>query len=137
MPPHPQTRPAGFFALGAFFFFGAMMATLAATTLLRPGTMLDRAWVLNRPGHDQLASVGRWIGIPFLIFAVVLFLAGLGWFKRRRWGWLLGVGVIAVNLIGDLIHFIAGDWLRSTVGVVIAGALLVYITRPRLRVYFQ
>src|ERR671925_1305480 len=107
MLPHAHTRPPGFFALGAFFFLGALMATFAAITLLKPGTMLDRAWVLNPSAHDQLAPLGRLIGVPFVILAMVLFLAGLGWFKRRRWGWLLGVSVIVVNLIGDLIHLMS------------------------------
>lgn len=40
--------PTGFLAIGIFLFFGATMASLAATTLLWPGTALDRLWVLNR-----------------------------------------------------------------------------------------
>src|SRR5271167_216075 len=38
----PKTR--GFTAIGMFLFFGAVMASLAATTLLWQGTALDRVW---------------------------------------------------------------------------------------------
>ncbi len=129
------TRPAGFIPLGIFFFFGSVMATYAAVTLLKPGTFLDRAWDLNRAGHAGLSSMGRAIGIPFLILAAALFLAGMGWFQRKHWGWFLGTGIIASNLLADLIHLLLGDW-KSLVGVVIAGLLLFYMTRNRVRTYF-
>ena len=40
-------KPRGFTAIGVFLFFGAVMATFTATTLLRRGTPLDRLWALN------------------------------------------------------------------------------------------
>ncbi len=112
-----------------------MIATYAAITLLKPGTFLDRAWELNPAGHAGLSSMGRAIGIPFLILATALFLAGTGWLKRKHWGWFLGTGIIASNLLADAIHLLLGDW-KSLVGVVIAGMLLLYITRGRVRSYF-
>ena len=135
--PTSNKQPAGFFPLGMFFFFGAVMATYAGFTLLWPGTFLDRAWVLNKNAHVQLSSLGRIMAAPFVILATVLLLAGIGWFRRRYWGWVLGVTVIAINLIGDLIHMALGDFLKSAVGVVIAGLLLIYMTRPGVREYFR
>jgi uncharacterized membrane protein (DUF2068 family) len=128
--------PAGFFALGAFFFFGATMATFAAVTLLRPGTMLDFAWALNPSAHAQMLPLGRVVGIPFTVLAITLFLAGVGWFRRQYWGWLLGVSVIAINLAADITHFFLGDRLKSAVGVVIASLLVFYMTREKVRGYF-
>jgi hypothetical protein len=127
--------PVGFLPLGIFFFFGSLMAAFAAITLLNPGTFLDIAWQLNPLGHAELASLGRMIGIPFLLLSGALFLAGIGWFKRQRWGWILGTGMIAVNLLGDFIHLFSGD-LKSLIGVVIAGLLLFYMARPGVRSYF-
>jgi hypothetical protein len=124
-------------ALGAFFFFGCVMAAYAAVTLLHPGTFLDRAWVLNPRAHAQLIPLGRTVGVPFVILAALLFLAGVGWFRRRYWGWMLGVTIIAINLSGDLVHFAFRDRLRGGVGVVLAGALLVYMTRPAMRRRFS
>ena len=130
-----KIRPIGFFALGIFFFFGSLMAAYAAVTLLKPGTFLDRAWELNPVGHAGLSSMGRAIGIPFLILAIALSMAGVGWFKRKHWGWFLGTGMIASNLVADAIHLLLGD-RKSLVGVVIAGLLLFYMTRPGMRGYF-
>lgn len=129
------TRPAGFLPLGIFFFFGSVMAAYAAVTLLKPGTFLDRAWELNPAGHAGLSSMGKAAGVPFLVLATALFLAGMGWFKRKHWGWFLGTGIIASNLIADVIHLLLGDW-KSLAGVAIAGVLLLFMTRNRMRKYF-
>jgi hypothetical protein len=132
-----QPRPAGFVALGVFFFSGSVMATYAAVTLLKPGTFLDRGWVLNPSAHVQLISLGRIAGFGFIVLALALLLAGLGWLRRHYWGWMLGTSVIAVNLLGDLVNSARGEWRKGGVGVVIAGLLLVYMTRPGVRNYFM
>lgn len=129
-------RPVGFLPLGVFFFLGSVMAAYAAITLLKPGTFLDRGWALNRTAHTELASLGKMVAAPFGVLAVVLSLAGVGWLRRRYWGWLLSVSLIAANLAGNVAHLALGDWLRSGVGVVIAGLLLAYMIRPGVRTYF-
>ena len=132
-----RNRPFGFLPLGIFFFFAASMATLAAVTLGFPGTFLDRAWELNKTAHAQLAPLGRIMGLPFAALAVVALIAGIGWFKRRRWAWVVGVLGIFLNCVGDVINMAIGEFWKGAVGVVIAGLLLVYMTRPNLREYFQ
>lgn len=132
----PERRPAGFLPLGIFFFFGSGMAAYAALTLLKPGTLLDRAWRLNPQAYAQLRPLAPLIGFPFLVLSAALFMAGVGWARRRRWGWMLGTAIIALNLAGDLVHLAMGD-RRSAVGVAVAGFLLVYMTRPAMRGYFR
>ena len=133
-----ERRPIGFVPIGVFFFFGATMATCAAVTLVIPGTILDQAWKLNPEGHAQLASLGRIIAVPFLMLAVALFLAGMGWFRRRSWGWKLGVALIAINLAGDVFNLLfRHELLKGGVGVAIAGLLLFYMNRHGVRGYFR
>jgi hypothetical protein len=130
-----RTTP-GFTAIGIFLFFGAVMASLAATTLLWPGTALDRVWALNPTAYKQLAPVGRAIGILFLLLGAALTTAGVGWFRRRLWGWTLAVVIIATQVLGDMVNCARGDWLRGAVGIIIAGALLLFLLRPRIRATF-
>ena len=130
-------KPPGFAAIGVFLFFGAIMASLAATTLLLPGTPLDRAWTLNPTAYKQLSPLGSKVGILFLLLAVVLVVSGIGWFQRRLWGWRLAVAIIATQVIGDIVNLVRGDWLRGGTGVIIAGALLLYLLTPRVRAVFS
>ena len=76
------------------------MAGLAAITLLSPGTPLDELWVLNPIAYKRLAPLGRTVGILFLLLGAALATAGIGWFRRRLWGWMLAVTIIAIQVVG-------------------------------------
>jgi hypothetical protein len=130
-------KPPGFAAIGVFLFFGASMASLAATTLLLPGTPLDRVWILNPMAYKQLSSLGGKVGILFLLLAVLLVLSGVGWFRRRLWGWRLAVAIIATQVLGDITNLVRGDWLRGGTGFIIGSALLLYLLTPRVRAAFS
>lgn len=112
------------------------MAALAGTTLAWRGTVLDRIWELNPRAYSQLAPLGKAIGVAFLTLSMVLALAGVGWFRRRLWGWRLGVAIIATQGVGDLINCVRGDLLRGGIGFAIAGGLLFYLLRPEIRAHF-
>jgi hypothetical protein len=128
--------PSGFAAVGIFLFFGATLASLAAITLLWRGTSLDRIWSLNPTAYRQLAPLGRSVGVLFLSLGLALAAAGIGWFRRRLWGWRLAVAIIATQIVGDVINCIRGDWLHGAIGVVIAGALLLFLLRPTVKKTF-
>jgi len=113
------------------------MALIAATTLLRPGTILDRLWALNAPAYRRLAPLGRVVGIPFLALSAALAVAGTGWFKHRLWGWGLATAIIATQVLGDLVNVFMGNFVRGVVGVTIASALLYYLLRPKVRASFR
>jgi hypothetical protein len=135
--PSPALRaPRGFCAIGLFLFFGAMMAALAATTLLWPGTPLDHAWFLNPTAYKQLIALGRTAGILFLLLSATLITAGIGWFQHRLWGWRLAVAIMSMQILGDLVNCVRGDWLRGGTGFIIAGALLLFLLQPRIRAAF-
>ena len=126
-------KARGFSAIGIFLFFGAVMAGLAAITLLWRGTPLDRLWVLNQMAYKRLVPMGRVVGVLFLLLSGALTTAGIGWFRRRPWGWRLAVVIIATQVVGDLVNCVRGDLLRGGTGVIVAGALLLFFWRPKIR----
>jgi hypothetical protein len=95
--------------MGAFLFFGAVMASFAAITLLWRGTALDGLWALNPTAYKQLAPLGRMVGILFLTLSATLITAGIGWFRRRLWGWRLAIAIIATQVLGDVVNCVRGD----------------------------
>jgi hypothetical protein len=129
-------KAPGFTAVGIFLFFGAFMASLAATTLLWRGTALDRLWDLNPTAYKQLAPLGGAVGILFLLLGAALTAAGIGWFRRRLWGWRLAVVIIATQVLGDVVNCVRGDLLRCGTGVIIAGALLLFLLQPKIKATF-
>ena len=75
-----EPKARGFAAIGIFLFFGAIMASLAATSLLWRGMALDPIATSN------FAPLGSTVGILFLLLGAALTTAGVGWFRRRLWG---------------------------------------------------
>ena len=130
------TKTPGFTAVGLFLFFGAIMASLAAATLLWRGTALDRLWALNPIEYKQLAPLGSMVGVFFLSLGAALTTAGIGWFRRRVWGWRLAVVIIATQVLGDVVNCVRGDLLRGGTGVIIAGALLMFLLQPKIKATF-
>lgn len=124
-------------AIGIFLFFGTAMAFLAGTTLVWPGTILDRMWILNPRAYQQLAPFGKTLGIPFLLLSIALGSATAGWFNRRRWGWRLAVFIIATQVLGDLVNVLMGRVIEGGVGIAVAGALLLYLLRANVKAVFE
>lgn len=122
----------GITAFGAFLLFGMSMASLAGTTFVWRGTFLDRIWTLNPTAYRQLVPWGRSVGAAFLLLAVALGAAAVGWFRRRLWGWRLAVAVIVIQIIGDTVNLLRGDFVRGLIGIVFAGALMIYLLRPEI-----
>jgi hypothetical protein len=112
------------------------MASFAGATLIWQGSALDRIWALNATAYKQLAPLGRNVGILFLLLSAALASAGAGWFKRRLWAWKLAVGVLLIQVLGDLVKILMGDLLRGGIGLILASVLLLYILRPEVRTLF-
>lgn len=113
------------------------MAALAGTTLTWPGTALDRIWALNPRAYRQLAPFGSKAGVLLLLVALALAVSGIGWLKRRLWGWRLGVAIIAAQVAGDLVNLLLGHAVEGAIGVTVAGALLFYLFRTPVRAVFR
>jgi hypothetical protein len=131
-----QRLPAGLVALTVFFVFGAVMSGLTAVLLLLPGTALDAIWDLNPVAHDQLPQAGAWAIVLMWGVCAACTCAAIGLAKRAVWGHRLAVGILVVNLIGDVVNAVVRSDPRTLIGIPIGGALIAYLMMGRVRRLF-
>jgi hypothetical protein len=132
-----QSKPIGFYLTGIFLSLAALLLLVAGITLVWPGTPLDAIWAVNEKSHVELTAYALWIGILFLILSQVFVLTARGWFKQRKWGWLCTIGIFAANLAGDVVRLVSGDFGGGLMGIAIAGLIIFYLTRPRIKGLFN
>lgn len=112
------------------------MASIAGTTLVWRGTLLDRIWRLNPRAYKELVPFGKAVGVPFLLLGFTLAVASIGWFKKHLWGWGLAVVIIATQVLGNLVNLWMAHYFEGGIGIAIAGALLLYLFRADVKNVF-
>jgi len=129
-------RPGGITALGIFFITGALISFTAGVSLLVPGGFLEPMWRVNPRGHEGLMRIGLW-GVALLFAASAsCAAAAVGLWRRARWGHLVAIALIAINLLTNIANTVLGKEPRAIVGVPIASALLFYLMSRRVRNFF-
>jgi hypothetical protein len=113
------------------------MCVLAGASLLTPGGPLDWIWRAKPDEHRQLLEMGPAVGAGFLGLAVVMALASLGSFARRRWAWPLALAIFAVNALGDAARIPAGALAEGLIGIAVTAAILWWLTRQPVRALFD
>src|SRR6266542_175040 len=103
-------RPVGLTLLTAFFVFGALMAVLAFLGLLLSGGFLEPIWRFNPDAHRALTELGEWGMLLMAVVAIACALAAIGLWIPPQWGRRLAVGILAINLLGDVMNAVTrGD----------------------------
>ena len=130
-------RPWGITALSVFFLVGAAISLIAAISLLLPNSFLKAMWRINPRAHENLTRLGFWAVILMLTVSMFCAAASLGLWWASRWGYWLAVGLITVNLIGDVTNVLLGTEPRAIVGVPVAAAILAYLMSRKVRKLFN
>lgn len=126
-----QRVPLGIKLLSAFFAFGAGACLLTIVALLSPGGALDPIWRLNPEAHAEFQKIGRLSILLMFVVGLACASAAIGLARRARWGRPLALGILIVNLIGDLLNAFARHDLRTLIGLPIGGAMIVYLLIAR------
>ena len=130
--PNKIRRPRLITALSIFFMMGAAISLTASISLLRPNSFLEPMWRLNPRAHENLSSLGLWA--VALLGSVSLFCAAaaIGLWQQSRWGYRIAIGLMIINLVGDVTNVILGTEPRAIVGVPIAAGILIYLILKRV-----
>ena len=130
-------RPLGITGLMIFFVAGTLLSFLAGMSLLVPSAFFAAMWRVNPHGHAGLVRIGVWGVVLLLTASVSCAAAAIGLLRRSRWGHVIAVVLIAINLLSDLANAVMGTEPRAIVGVPIAFALLLYLLSKRVRDFFK
>jgi hypothetical protein len=116
----------------------ALIAGAAGFTLVFPGTGLDAIWAIRQDEtHQQMLALGWPVGVGLWLVGLVALACAVGSFQRRAWALWIAVIGMAVNGVSDLGRIATGGVVEGLVGVVIAGLIAFWLTRPGVRAQFS
>jgi len=130
------SRPWTVTALSVFFALGATIGALSLVALASPGRLLEPMWRLNPRAREQFAWMGGWAMLLMAVVSVLCALTARGLWRGSRLGFVLGVTMLLVSLLGDLANAGLGIEPRAWVGVPIAALLLIVLVTGRARDFF-
>ncbi|HSS76638.1 MAG TPA: hypothetical protein VLV54_07805 [Thermoanaerobaculia bacterium] len=122
--------------LSIFFVLGALISATSLIALATPGGFLEPMWRLNPKAREQFASMGTWACVLMAVVSFTCAAASVGLWRGRRFGYILGLTLLVVSLLGDLANALLGLEPRAWVGVPIAGLFLAVLLTGRARTFF-
>lgn len=131
--PRSPRRPGGVTALALFFLAGSLIALTSSLALLFSAGPLDAMWRLNPPAREAFRTMGPWAVVLLLGVSAACWLSALGLWGLRPWGRWAATALLAVDLAGDTGNAILRHDPRTLVGLPIAGAMIWYLQRLRVR----
>jgi hypothetical protein len=132
-----KSRPFGITALAVLFVFGTAASFIAAVSLSFPGSFLEPIWQLNPQARTGFDRIGSWAMVLMVSVCIACMLAAVSVWRGLSWGYWLAVGMLVLNLIGDVINVITGTEPRAIVGIPVVFLVLTYLMRRRTRNYFR
>jgi hypothetical protein len=129
-------RPWTVSALSFFFGLGAAISALAAIALLLPGGWLDPLWRLNPRALEHFAGMGIWAVVLMVVVSVACLVTSVGLWRGRRFGYVLGLTLLTVSMLGDLANATLGHEPRAWLGVPISALLIAVLATSRASVFF-
>lgn len=131
-----ERRPVGVTLLVLFFSFGAVVCSLVVAALLFPGGVLEPIWSLKPEARADFQRLGGWSITLMVTVGAASGLAALGLARYAEWGRRIALGVLVVNLLGDLLNAVLRSDLRTLIGLPIGGFMIAYLMSRRVQRWF-
>jgi len=126
-----ERAPLGIKLLSAFFAVGAAICLVTISALLFPGGAFEPIWRLNPEAQAQFQKIGKLSILLMFVVGSACASAAIGLATRARWGRPLALGILIVNLVGDLLNAFVRSDLRTLIGLPIGGAMIAYLLIAR------
>jgi len=133
-----ENRPKGITITAIIFFFLAILSLIIGISIIIPNTPLDVLWTLKNsfpPGFKSTAT-GIAFGYFLVILGLIVLYTGWGLLKCRKWAWWVAVILLTANGIAGLISLALGNF-EEIIGILIVGGFLFYLTRSRVKRFFE
>ena len=122
-------RPAGITALSIFFAAGALISFTSSASLLFPGSFLEPMWRLNPRALEAFHNMGGWAIVMLCTVCAGCAFAAVGLWRGARWGYRLALGILVINLTGDIANVALGTEPRAAIGIPIVSLILIYLVK--------
>jgi hypothetical protein len=119
-----------------FFALGAGIALTAAVSLVFPDSPLEPMWRLNPRARLEFGNLGFWAPALMVTVSTGCAASALGLWRGARWGHVLALSMLAVNLVGDALNVLLGVEPRAVIGIPIVAVLIGYLITRRVRSFF-
>jgi hypothetical protein len=97
-----------------------------------PGTDLESIWRLKPEARTQFQTIGRGASAALMtIVATGCGFAAVGLARNREWGRRLAIGILIINLIGDLLNALFMHDAKTLIGLPIGGLMILFLVRTK------
>jgi hypothetical protein len=124
-------RPIGIILLVLFFASGALICIVVMLALAFPGSFLENIWRIRPEVRDDFIEHGMWAIGLMAALGTACGLSAFGLARGAEWGRRLAVGVLTVNLVGDMFNAAFRGDMRTLIGLPIGGLMLWYLVRSK------
>jgi hypothetical protein len=108
-----------------------MICIVVMLALAFPGSFLDSIWRLRPDARADFDEMGDWSVALMAAVGAALGLAAFGLARGAEWGRRLALGVLTVNVVGDLAHLIFRGELRIAIGLPIGVLMIWYLSSKK------
>jgi hypothetical protein len=115
-----------------FFAAGALISVVVMLALVFPGIDLESVWRLKPEARTQFQTIGRGASAALMtIVATGCGFAAVGLARNREWGRRLAIGILIINLIGDLLNAFFTRDAKTLIGLPIGGLMILFLVRTK------
>ena len=102
-------------------------------TLAFPGSFLESTWRLKPEARVQFQEIGSAASIALMAtVGMACGLAAVGLARRTEWGRRLAIGILAANLVGDLLNALLRHDPKTLIGLPIGALMIWYLVRKKV-----